>query len=326
MQHRNYDRFRSSRSSRSSRDRDHSRSRGHVRRQEDAERSFLSKTSIDPSPRIRLEKGSSEWTVRAIDLLCPIGRGQRGLIVAPPGSGKTTYLKHICKAITAAEPEMKVYCLLIDERPEEVTDFRRSVSAEVWSSATDQTYENHIQTADQLMTKAFREADGGADVMILLDSLTRLTRVHNSETRGRGRTLSGGMDAEALAVPRRIFGSARKIEHGGSLGILATILIDTGSRLDEVIFQEFKGTGNMEIVLSRDVSSRRIFPAVHVAQTGTRKEELLFDKEEIEGARKLRAGLAGMDPVGAAKMLAGLMERYSTNREIFQVLSGEKPA
>jgi len=212
--------------------------------QDPAEREFLNRISIDPAPRIKLESGSSEWTVRAMDLLCPIGCGQRGLIVAPPGSGKTTYLKHICQAITKASPDIKLYCLLIDERPEEVTDIRRSVEADVKWSSSDQPYENHISVAENLMKQAYREANEGKDVMILLDSLTRLARVHNSASSGR-RTLSGGVDADGLRIPRKIFGSARKIENGGSLGILATILIETGSRMDEVIFQEFKGTGNM---------------------------------------------------------------------------------
>ena len=284
--------------------------------QDEAERRFLSRVSIDPSPRIRLESGSKEWTVRAMDILCPIGRGQRGLIVAPPGSGKTTFLKHICQALTAAEPDMKIYCLLIDERPEEVTDFQRSVKAEVRSSSVDQPYENHVRVANDLMRQVYAEADSGKDVMILLDSLTRLARVHNSEMRGRGRTLSGGVDAGALTVPRRIFGSARKIENGGSLGILATILIETGSRMDDVIFQEFKGTGNMEIVLSREISNRRIFPAVSVPRTGTRKEELLLDAQELSAIRKLRAGLADMGEAEAAKMMTGLFEKFATNAEL----------
>ena len=278
-----------------------------------AEEKFLKRVSIDPGPRIRLESGSAELTMRAMDLLCPIGRGQRGLIVAPPGSGKTTFLKHLCRAIPAAEPSLKVYCLLIDERPEEVTDFRRSQKAEVHWSSSDQPYENHVRVANELMRKVYEEADRGEDVVILLDSLTRLARVHNSEIRGRGRTLSGGVDAEALKVPRRIFGSARKIENGGSLAILATILVETGSRMDDVIFQEFKGTGNMEIVLSREISSQRIFPAVHIGQSGTRKEELLLAPDELAGVHKLRAGLAGMNEVEAARMLVGLLQKYPTN-------------
>ena len=287
----------------------------------EAEKSFLSKTCVDPSPRIRLEKGLPEFTMRAMDLLCPIGKGQRGLIVAPPTCGKTTLLRHLCKAISTAEPTMKVYCLLIDERPEEVTDFKRNSKAEVHWSSIDLPYENHVRVASELMQKAYKEADAGKDVLILLDSLTRLARVHNSETRGQGRTLSGGVDSRGLEVPRRIFGSARKIESGGSLGILATVLVETNSRMDEVIFQEFKGTGNMEIILSRDISTRRIFPAVDIGFTGTRKEELLFDPQEYQGVRKLRAALAGQEKVQAAQTLVKLMEKYPTNRELLEALS-----
>lgn len=290
----------------------------------ESEKSFLSKVSIDPSPRIRLESGLPEKTMRAMDLLCPIGKGQRGLIVAPPTCGKTTLLRHLCKAVSTAEPSMKVYCLLIDERPEEVTDFKRHSSAEVHWSSIDLPYENHVRVARELMQKAYAEADAGKDVLILLDSLTRLARVHNSEMRGQGRTLSGGVDSRGLEIPRRIFGSARRIENGGSLAILATVLVDTGSRMDEVIFQEFKGTGNMEMILSRDMSTRRIFPAVDIGFTGTRKEELLFDPEEYQGVRKLRSALAGMDKVQAAQTLVQLLEKYPTNRELLKALTAQK--
>ncbi len=259
--------------------------------------------------------------MRAMDLFCPIGRGQRGLIVAPPGSGKTTILKHLCEAISKAEPSIKIYCLLIDERPEEATDFRRSAKADVRWSSLDQPYEHHVRVANQLMAEAYREVDSGKDVMILLDSLTRLARVHNSETRGQGRTLSGGVDARALEVPRRIFGSARKIEHGGSLGILATILINTDSLMDEVIFQEFKGTGNMEIVLSREISNRRIYPAIAINKTGTRKEALLLTPDELKGLRKLRTGLANLKEVDAAEMLVGLLGKYPTNSELLAAVT-----
>ena len=288
--------------------------------QSEAERKFFDGTSIDPAPRIRLEKGLSEPTVRAMDLLCPIGRGQRGLIVSPPKSGKTTFLKHICQAITNAEPDMKVYVLLVDERPEEVTDFRRSVKAEVFYSSSDQPYENHIRVADQLMKKSVEEAGQGQHVMVLIDSLTRLARVHNSAVRGGGRTLSGGVDAQGLLIPRKIFGTARNIEHGGSLGILATILVQTGSRMDDVIFQEFKGTGNMELVLSREVSDRRIFPAINIRESGTRKEELLMTPEELKATRTLRAALAGMGDVEAAQALHDLLKKHPENRSILAAL------
>ena len=284
----------------------------------EAEARFLAGTAVDPSPRIRLEDGSSEMTMRAMDIVCPIGMGQRGLIVAPPGSGKTTILKHICQAVGKGRPEMKVYCLLIDERPEEVTDFRRSVQAEVRWSSSDHEYEHHVATADELMRQAITEAADGKNVMVLIDSLTRLSRVHNAESRSSGRTLSGGVDARALEVPRRIFGMARKIENGGSLTILATILVETGSRMDEVIFEEFRGTGNMEIVLSREISNHRIFPAIDIAQSGTRKIELLLDARELDLVTKLKRALAGRNRVEAAAMLLEQLQKYPANKDFLE--------
>jgi len=287
---------------------------------DEAERLFFAGTAVDPSPRIRLEDGSAELTMRAMDLVCPIGMGQRGLIVAPPGSGKTTFLKHLCQAVAKSSPSIKLYCLLVNERPEEVTDFKRTVSAEVRSSSSDETYEHHIRTADELMRQAFREAGAGQNVMIVIDSLTRLARVHNAERQSSGRTLSGGVDARALEVPRRIFGAARKIENGGSLSILATILVQTGSRMDDVIFEEFKGTGNMEIVLSRDISSRRIFPAIDLARSGTRKEELLIEANELTKIQKMRRALSELGTVEAAKTLVEQLQKFPTNRELLSAL------
>ncbi len=281
-----------------------------------AEGRFYNGIAVDPSPRIRLEEGSSELTVRAIDLICPIGMGQRGLIVAPPGSGKTTFLKDICRAVAKSQPSMKLYCLLVNERPEEVTDFKRSVPAEVRASSSDHTYEHHVQMADALMSQAVQEAGEGQNVMIVIDSLTRLARVHNAQRQSSGRTLSGGVDARALEVPRRIFGTARKIEGGGSLTILATILVQTGSRMDDVIFEEFKGTGNMEIVLSREISGRRIYPAIDISKSGTRKEELLLSPDEIESIRKLRKRLAELGPAEAAQTLIDLLQKYPSNKEL----------
>jgi transcription termination factor Rho len=247
--------------------------------------------------------------------------GQRGLIVAPPGSGKTTFLKHLCQAVTKSNPEMKLYCLLIDERPEEVTDFRRSVTAEVRWSCSDESYEHHIETANELMKQVYREALAGGNVMVLVDSLTRLARVHNAERQSSGRTLSGGVDARALEVPRRIFGSARKIEHGGSLTILATILVDTGSRMDQIIFEEFKGTGNMEIYLSREISNQRIYPAVDISKSGTRKEERLFDPQELEPARRMRRALAGLKPLEAISALITQLQKYPENKALLTAVS-----
>ena len=285
---------------------------------DDAERRFLSATAVDPAPRIRLEDGSQELTMRAMDLICPIGMGQRGLIVAPPGSGKTTFLKHICQAVAKSQPKMKVYCLLVDERPEEVTDFKRSVPAEVHASSSDETYEHHIQVANLLMQQAVREAGAGEQVLVVIDSLTRLARVHNAQQPSSGRTLSGGMDARSLEVPRRIFGMARKIENGGSLAILGTLLVDTGSRMDQVIFEEFKGTGNMEIVLAREISNQRIFPAIDIHKSATRKEELLLDPGELEPVRRIRRMLAALGPVEAAKELIKRLQQYPTNKALLQ--------
>jgi transcription termination factor Rho len=276
---------------------------------------LLAGTPIDPSPRIRLEAGSQELTMRAMDLICPIGMGQRGLIVAPPGSGKTTFLKHICQAVSKGTPQIKLYCLLIDERPEEVTDFKRTIPGEVHYSSIDESYEHHIEIADKLMRQAFVEVAAGGNVMIVIDSLTRLARVHNAQTRSSGRTISGGVDARALEVPRRIFGAARKIENGGSLSILATILIETGSRMDEVIFEEFKGTGNMEVVLSRDIANHRIFPAIDISKSATRKQELLLEPKELEQVNKFRRGLASLGPIEAAQTLVQKLQQFPTNKE-----------
>jgi transcription termination factor Rho len=286
--------------------------------QEDPEKRFSNGIAISPSQSIHLELGSTQLTMRAMDLITPIGMGQRGLIVAPPGCGKTTILKHICQSVGAAYPQIKLYALLIDERPEEVTDFKRSVPAEVHASSTDETYEHHVRVANELLRKARKEAGQGHDVMIVIDSLTRLSRVHNAERKSSGRTMSGGLDARALEVPRKLFGAARKIENGGSLTILATILADTGSRMDQVIFEEFKGTGNMEIVLSRDIAEQRIFPALDIAKSSTRREELLLNPKSIENVRLLRRALSSLKPIQSARKLVELLEKYPTNEELLE--------
>jgi len=297
---------------------------GEIAAYEDPEQRFLKGVAINPSPCIRLEMGSQQASARAIDLIAPIGRGQRGLIVAPPGSGKTTMLKHICQAVGEAYPEIKLYALLIDERPEEVTDFKRSVPAQVHASSSDESYEQHVRVANDLLSTARREAGEGHDVMIVIDSLTRLSRVHNAERKSSGRTISGGLDARALEIPRKMFGAARNIENGGSLTILATMLVDTGSRMDQVIFEEFKGTGNMEIVLSRDVANQRIFPALDISQSSTRHEEFLLNAKDISSVRTLRRALINLKPVHSAKKLCELIQKYPTNAELLSVISESK--
>lgn len=276
---------------------------------------------IHPAPCIRLESGSKQLSMRAMDLITPIGMGQRGLIVAPPGSGKSTMLKHICQAVGEAYPEIKLYALLIDERPEEVTDFKRNVKAEVHASSSDESYAQHVRVANELLNTARKQVGEGHDVMIVIDSLTRLSRVHNAERKSSGRTMSGGVDARALEIPRKLFGAARKIENGGSLTILATILVDTGSRMDQVIFEEFKGTGNMEIVLSRDIANHRVFPALDIAKSSTRREELLLNSKEIQNVRVLRRSLTNLKPLEGARKLVELLEKYPTNAELLKDFS-----
>ena len=281
---------------------------------------FLNGVAINPFQNIRLETGSEQFSARAIDLIAPIGMGQRGLIVAPPGCGKTTLLKHICQAVGQAYPEIKLYALLIDERPEEVTDFKRSVPAIVHASSSDDSYEQHVRVANDLLNIAIKEAGEGHNVMIVIDSLTRLSRVHNAERKSSGRTMSGGLDARALEIPRKMFGAARKIENGGSLTILATILVDTGSQMDQVIFEEFKGTGNMEIVLSRDVASLRIFPALDIPKSSTRREELLLDPKDLESIRALRRSLTGLKSVEASRRLVELLQKYPSNTALLNFI------
>ena len=283
---------------------------------EDPKKIFLNGVAINPHQCIRLELGSKELSMRAMDLFTPIGLGQRGVIVAPPGSGKTTLLKHVCQSVGTAYPEIKLYALLIDERPEEVTDFKRSVPALVYASSTDDNYDQHVRVANDVLNIARQQASEGHDVMIVIDSLTRLTRVHNASQKSSGRTMSGGLDARAMAIPRKLFGAARKIEHGGSLTILATILVDTGSRMDQVIFEEFKGTGNMEVVLSREAANQRVFPAFDIAKSSTRREELLLNSKELDKVRMLRRALTALKPVDGARKLVELLENYPTNTKL----------
>ena len=280
---------------------------------------FAAKTPVDPYQWLQMEKGSTDPSMRALDLLSPIGKGTRGLIVAPPKAGKTTFLKQISNAVHAFDPKVRQYCLLVDERPEEVTDFKRSVPAEVWASSSDQTYQQHKKIAEDLMKTALEKVVAGEDVFILLDSLTRLARVYNQFATGN-RTMSGGLDSRAMETPRRFFGAARKIEGGGSLTILATILVDTGSKMDDIIFQEFKGTGNMELVLYRQAAEMRIFPALKVRDSGTRKEEKLFPKEYLDGVYKLRRHLAGLGDLESIKALTELMRTHKNNDKLLAAL------
>lgn len=269
-------------------------------------------TPIYPNSRLRLEvPGQKDVATRLIDVIAPLGKGQRGLIVAPPKAGKTTVLKKIANSITSNYPEVELMVLLIDERPEEVTDMERSVEGEVISSTFDMPPENHVRVADIVLERAKRMVEHGTDVVILLDSLTRLARAHNLVVPPSGRTLSGGVDPAALHRPKRFFGAARNLEEGGSLTILATALIETGSRMDEVIFEEFKGTGNWELHLDRKLAERRIFPAVDINRSGTRKEELLFTERELEMSWLLRRL---MNTMGAADTTDLLIERIANTK------------
>lgn len=270
---------------------------------------------VYPTKRLSLESAPGEYSMRIMDLLSPIGKGQRGLIVSPPKSGKTILLQKIANSIVRNNPEVKLLILLIDERPEEVTDMQRLVKGEVISSTFDEPAERHVQVADMVIEKAKRLVEAGDDVVILLDSITRLARAHNIVVPHSGRILSGGVDSNALHKPKRFFGAARNIEDGGSLTIIATALIDTGSRMDDVIFEEFKGTGNMELVLNRDLSDRRIFPAIDVNRSGTRREELLMKEEDLAKIWILRKILSEFSPVEAMDFLLDKMRGTKNNKE-----------
>ncbi len=276
---------------------------------------FDNLTPVYPTKKIQLESAPGEYSMRIMDLLAPIGKGQRGLIVSPPKSGKTILLQKIANSITRNHPEIKLIILLIDERPEEVTDMERSVKAEVISSTFDEPAERHVQVADMVIEKAKRMVEAKEDVVILLDSITRLARAHNLVIPHSGKILSGGVDSNALHKPKRFFGAARNTEDGGSLTIIATALIDTGSRMDDVIFEEFKGTGNMELVLDRDLSDRRIFPAIDVNRSGTRREELLLKEEDLQKIWILRKILSEYSPVEAMEWLLDKMRGTKNNKE-----------
>jgi len=282
---------------------------------------FDNLTPLYPTEQLKLEYNPVKLTGRVIDLFAPVGKGQRSLIVAPPRTGKTELLKEIAHGISNNNPDVTLMVLLVDERPEEVTDMQRSVKGEVYSSTFDLPAHNHVRTAEMVIERAKRRVEMGQDVVILLDSITRLARAYNTVTPSSGKVLSGGVDANALHKPKRFFGAARNIEFGGSLTIIATALIDTGSKMDEVIFEEFKGTGNSEIVLSRHVSERRIYPAIDVTKSGTRKEELLIDAEVMQKVWAIRNAMQGMEEVEGLKFLFKKMLNTKSNEEFLAIMN-----
>ena len=282
---------------------------------------FDNLTPLYPNNRINLETSPGEYSMRIMDLLAPLGKGQRGMIVSPPKAGKTILLQKIANSILRNHPEIFLIVLLIDERPEEVTDMERSVNAEVVSSTFDEPPERHVQVSDMVQEKAKRLVEARKDVVILLDSITRLARAHNTVVPHSGKILSGGVDANALHRPKRFFGAARNVEEGGSLTIIATALVETGSRMDEVIFEEFKGTGNMEIILDRKLSDKRIFPSMDVNRSGTRKEELLFEPDELNKIWILRKFLSDFSTVEAMEFLTEKMRGTKTNKEFLRSMN-----
>jgi transcription termination factor Rho len=284
---------------------------------------FDSLTPIFPNKRIALETSTNDISSRMIDLICPIGKGQRGLIVSPPKAGKTLLLKRIANSITANHPDISLIVLLIDERPEEVTDMLRSVDGEVVSSTFDELPENHLRLADMVLERAQRLVESGKDVVILLDSITRLARANNLVVPPTGRTLSGGLDPSSLYKPKKFFGSARNIEEGGSLTIIATALVETGSRMDDVIYEEFKGTGNMELHLDRRLAERRIFPAIDIKRSSTRREELLLSSEELEAVWSMRRALNPLTNTEATELLINKIKKSKNNRDFINMVNKE---
>jgi len=274
---------------------------------------FKALVAEDPVDRIRLEVSGEELSTRVVDLVAPIGKGQRCLIVAPPKAGKTVLLQKLAHSISDNHPEIHLLVLLVDERPEEVTDWRRNVRGEVIASSSDETPKQHVAAAEIVLERAKRLVECGRDVVVLLDSITRLSRAYNTQQRGSGRVLSGGIDARTMEKPRRFFGAARNVEDGGSLTVIGTALVDTGSRMDEVIFQEFKGTGNTEIVMDRGLFDRRIFPAIDIAASGTRKEEKIFSAEEYSKVTLLRRALAPLKAAESMQLLTERLARYPDN-------------
>jgi len=284
---------------------------------------FDALTPVFPDERFVLEKDAMDSATRLIDIFAPIGRGQRGLIVSPPKAGKTILLKKVANSLTTNFPDIKLMVLLIDERPEEVTDMERSVDGEVLSSTFDQMPENHVRLADMVLERARRLVEHKHHVVVLLDSITRLARAHNLVMPPSGRTLSGGLDPNALHKPKRFFGAARNIEEGGSLTIMATALVDTGSRMDDVIYEEFKGTGNLEIHLDRRLAERRVFPAIDIKRSGTRREELLLSEEDLEVMYILRRFIHNMDAAEATEMLINRLKKTKSNQDYFRMIRKE---
>lgn len=282
---------------------------------------FDNLTPLYPQQRLKLETTPTEYSTRVLDIFAPIGKGQRGLIVAQPKTGKTILLQKIANAIAKNHPEVYLIVLLIDERPEEVTDMERNVQAEVISSTFDEEPERHVQVADMVLEKAKRLVEVKRDVVILLDSITRLARAHNTVIPHSGKILSGGIDSNALHKPKRFFGAARNVEEGGSLTIIATALVDTGSRMDDVIFEEFKGTGNMELVLDRRLAERRIFPSIDILKSGTRKEELLVSQEEISRMWLLRKYMADKNPIESMEFILDKMDGTKSNKDFFKMMN-----
>jgi len=285
-------------------------------------KTFDQLTPINPEFWYRLETGPTPLTTRVMDLLTPLGKGQRALIVAPPRTGKTILLQHISQAIGKNYPDVKLVMLLIDERPEEVTDMRRAVPGEVVASSLDRDIESHVRLSQLIVERCRRLAEMGKDVFLLLDSITRLARAFNKWVGNTGRTMSGGVDIKAMDIPKKLFATARLFEEGGSLTIVGTALIDTGSRMDELIFQEFKGTGNMELVLDRRLADRRVWPAIDITQSGTRREEKLLPPETLHAVTMLRRTLSTMHPVDAMEQLTAQLAKFKSNREFIELISG----
>ena len=281
---------------------------------------FTALTTVSPDKQIKMELKDGRLTTRAVDLFCPIGKGTRGLVVAPPRTGKTTLLRDMALGTLQNNPECHVMVLLVDERTEEVTDFKRSVPAEVWASSNDENVDSHIRVADMAIERARRLVEVGRHVVLFLDSLTRLARAHNT-LRNSGRTGSGGLDVRALEKPRQLFASARNTEEGGSLTIVASILVETGSRMDDVIFQEFKGTGNMELVLDRKCAEMRLWPAINIASSGTRKEELLIDAKKLEGIHFFRRALVSQKIEEATDTMIARLSKTKTNDEFLKLIA-----